>query len=97
MDIVQTTNLISSRLSVLEDSRFANKDTPLKLTDQEITVVAISSLVVIFSIIEVALAVCAAWISDSLFQPLQENQNRQVRKVMQLLGRRELTFIPGHI
>jgi len=41
-------------------------------------VVAISSLVAIFSTIEVALAVCAAWISDSLYQPPQENQVSQV-------------------
>jgi len=73
----------------LEDPHFASKDAPLQLTDQEITAVAISSLVVIFSTIEVALAVCAAWISDSLFQPLQENQISQVCKVMQLLRTRE--------
>ena len=61
-----------------EVTDFANKDVPLKLTDQENTVVAISSLVAIFSTIEVALAVCAAWISDSLLQPPQENQISQV-------------------
>jgi len=61
-----------------ENPYFASKDTALELTDHGNTAVAISSLVVICSIIEVALAVCAAWISDSLFQPLQENQISQV-------------------
>jgi len=73
--------------------RFSNKDIALKLTDQENTAVAISSLVVIFSIIEVALAVCAAWISDSLFQPLQESQISLVCEVKQFGGIREIAFI----
>jgi len=60
--------------------------THAELTKQENIAVAISSLVVIFSIIEVALAVCVAWISDSLFQPLQVSQ---VCEVMQLLRTRE--------
>ncbi|XP_068681241.1 uncharacterized protein [Montipora foliosa] len=81
----------SSNLAVLNDNLhssittnwryppFVKKDAALKLTDQENTVVAaISSLVIIFCITEVALAVCAAWISDSLFQPPQENQISQV-------------------
>ena len=77
-----------------DDTHFVSKDAPLELNDQENTAVAISSLVAIFSIIEVALAVCAVWISDSLFQPPQENQIRQVCEVIHLLGTREITFIP---
>ncbi|XP_068750105.1 uncharacterized protein [Montipora capricornis] len=65
----------------LWSTSFVNKDAALKLTDQENTAVAISSLVAIFCITEVALAVCAAWISDSLFQPPQENQVSQARNV----------------
>lgn len=91
-----TTSLIPSDSSVWEEPRFANKDIAVKLTDQENIAVAISSLVVIFSIMEIALAVCAAWISDSLFQPLQKNQISQVCEVKQLWGIREITIIPGH-
>ena len=75
---------------------FVKKDAALKLTDQENTAVAISSLVAIFCITEVAVAVCAAWISDSLFQPPQENQVSQVCQVIYLLGTRQITFIPWH-
>ena len=75
---------------------FVKKDAALKLTDQENTAVAISSLVAIFCITEVALAVCAAWISDSLFQPPQENQVSRVCQVIYLLGTRQTTFIPWH-
>ena len=64
--IVLADNLWSTRNSV--SFPFVKKDAALKLTDQENTAVAISSLVTIFCITEVALAVCAAWISDSLFQ-----------------------------
>ena len=64
--------------------QFVKKDAALKLTDQENTALAISSLVAIFCITEVALAVCAAWISDSLFQPPQENQVSQVCQVIYL-------------
>ena len=81
--------LYESKIHGRGDTHFASKDAPLELTDQENTTVAISSLVVIFSIFEVALAVCAAWISDSFFQPLQENQFSQVCEVIQLLGTRE--------
>ena len=76
--------------------RFVKKDAALKLADQENTVVAISSLIAVFCITEVALAVCAAWISDSLFQPPQENQVSQVCQVIYLLGTRQITFIPWH-
>ncbi|XP_068681240.1 uncharacterized protein [Montipora foliosa] len=72
-------NLHSSITTNWRYPPFVKKDAALKLTDQENTVVAaISSLVIIFCITEVALAVCAAWISDSLFQPPQENQISQV-------------------
>lgn len=64
-----------------EFTYFLDKDAPLKLTDQEDTTVAITSLVAVFSIIEVPLAVCAAWSSDSLYQPPQENQISQVCEV----------------
>ena len=61
-----------------KDTLVAKKDASPKLTDQENTTLAISSLVVIFSTIEVALAVCAAWSSDSLYRPTQESQVSQV-------------------
>ena len=69
---------------------FVKKDAALKLTDQESTVVAISSLIAVFCITEVALAVCAAWISDSLLKPPQENQVSQVCQVIYLLGTRQI-------
>ena len=84
---VLVANLYSAS-TYLEVTNFASKDVALKLTDQEKTVVAISSLVAIFSTIEVALAVCAAWISDSLYQPPQENQVSQVCEVLYLLETR---------
>ena len=59
-------------------SPFVPKDAPLKLTDQENTAVAISSLVVIFSTIEISLAVCGAWSSDPPYQSPQQNQVSQV-------------------
>jgi len=79
-----------------ENPYFAIKDTALELTDHGNTAVALSSLVVIFSIIEVALAVCAAWISDSLSEPLQENQISQVCEGKHHLGTREITIISFH-
>ena len=52
------------------------------LTDQENTAVAISSLVVIFSTIEISLAVCGAWSSDPPYQSPQQNQVSQVSVVI---------------
>ncbi|XP_068750107.1 uncharacterized protein [Montipora capricornis] len=72
------------------------KDAALKLTDQENTAVAISSLVAIFCITEVALAVCAAWISDSLFQPPQENQVSQARNVNNQFGDGQIPMLPTY-
>ncbi|XP_068681238.1 uncharacterized protein [Montipora foliosa] len=72
------------------------KDAALKLTDQENTAVAISSLVAIFCITEVALAVCAAWISDSLFQPPQENQVSQARNVNNQFGHGQIPLLPTY-
>lgn len=69
----QVTNFFSTR-GFGEPTLFPDKDTPLKLTDQENTTIAITCLVAVFSIIEVALAVCAAWSGDSLYQPPQEYQ-----------------------
>ena len=89
------TNNLSSTMN-WRNPRFVNKDAALKLTYQENTAVAVSSFVAIFCITEVALAVCAAWISDSLFQPPQENQVSQVCQVIYLLGTREISFIPWH-
>ena len=84
---VAVANLFSTITTDWGDVHFLDKDAPLKLTDQENTTIAISSFVVIFSTIEIALAVCAAWISDSLFTPPQENQILigQVREVIYLL------------
>ncbi|XP_068681234.1 uncharacterized protein [Montipora foliosa] len=76
---VLAVNLLSTRNS--GSFPFVKKDAALKLTDQKNTAVAISSLVAIFCITEVAIAVCAAWISDSLFQTPQENQVSQARNV----------------
>ncbi|XP_020606681.1 uncharacterized protein LOC110045420 isoform X2 [Orbicella faveolata] len=79
-----------------EVTDFANKDVPLKLTDQEKTVVAISSLIAIFSTIEVALGLCAAWISDSLYQPPQENQISQARNVNNQFGAGQIPMHPPY-
>ncbi|XP_068680138.1 uncharacterized protein, partial [Montipora foliosa] len=57
------------------------QDAPLKLIDQENTAVAISSLVVIFSTIEISLAVCGAWSSDPPYQSPQQNQVSQAGNV----------------
>ena len=76
-----STVLISNLYSVSTAGHFVDKNAPLELTDQENTMLAISSLVVIFSTIEVALAACAAWSSDSLYQPTQENQVSQVSDI----------------
>ena len=73
VDRILITNLYSTR-GFGELTLFPDKDTPLKLTDQENTTIAITCLVAVFSIIEVALAVCAAWSGDSLYQPPQEYQ-----------------------
>ena len=89
-------NLYSSITTNSLDPPFFEKDAALKLADQENTAVAISSLIAVFCITEVALAVCAAWISDSLFQPPQENQVSQVCQVIYLLGTRQISFIPWH-
>ena len=71
-------NLFITGATDWEDTHFAKKDAPLKLTDQQNTTLAMSSLIVIFSTIEVALAACAAWSSDSLYQQPQDNQVSQV-------------------
>ena len=90
---VAVANLFTSKMD-WDDVHFVDKDAPLKLTDQENTTVAIISFVVIFSTIEVALAVWAAWISDSLIQPPEEDEISQVCEVIYLLKTREITFIP---
>lgn len=77
---ILVTNFVSS-MGFGKFTHFLDKDAPLKLTDQENTTVAITSLVAVFSIIEVALAVCAAWSSDSLYQIPQGNQISQVCEV----------------
>ena len=56
------------------DSYFTDNEKKPELTDQETTMVAISSLVVLFSLIEIALAVGGARCSDLTYQPPQENQ-----------------------
>ena len=82
-----------------EFTYFLDKDAPLQLSDQENTTVAITSLVAVFSIIEVPLAVCAAWSSDSLYQPPQENQISQVCEVFISHGgtRKKMScvYLPG--
>ena len=75
---VVVTNLYSSNTFHWEETHFAYKNATLKLDDQENTSVAIGSLIAIVSTIEVVFAVCAAWSSDSLYQPTQENQVSQV-------------------
>ena len=71
-------NLYQSESVHWDRPHFVPKDAPLKLTDQENTAVAISSLVVIFSTIEIVLAVCGAWSSDPPYQSPQHNQVSQV-------------------
>ena len=73
VDIVLVSNLYHANAF-----DWADKDALLELTEQENTTVAISSLIAIVSTIEVAIAVCAAWSSDSLYQPPDENQVSQV-------------------
>ena len=75
---VVVSNLYSSNTFLWEETHFADKNATLKLDDQENTSVAISSLIAIVSTVEVVFAVCAAWSSDSLYQPTQENQVSQV-------------------
>ena len=77
-------NLFPKVIADRDGTFFVNKDEPLKLTDQENTAVAITSLIVIFSIVEIALAVCGAWSSDSPYQPPQGNQVSQVCEVISL-------------
>ena len=79
--------LLTGNLShaVWDGPGFVAKDAPVKLTDQENTAVAIASLVVIFSTIEVALAVCGAWSSDLPHQTPQRNQVSQVCVVISLM------------
>ena len=78
-------NLFVTRTTEWKATHFLNKDAPLKLTDQENTTVAISFLVIIFSTIEIALAFCTVWSSDSLYQPTQENEISHVCEVIYLL------------
>ena len=87
-------NLYSVITSDWGDTHFVDKDAPLELNDQENTMVAISSLIVIVSTIEVALAVCAAWSSDSLYQPTQEHQVSQVCDIS--YGATMISFISWH-
>ena len=75
---VLVSNLYRANEFDWKQSHFADKDARLELTEQENTTVAISSLIAIVSTIEVAIAVCAAWSSDSLYQPPDENQVSQV-------------------
>ena len=56
-----------------------------ELTDQENTMIAISTLVLIFSIIEIAVAVGSAGISDSCYQP-PHAQESQVSPVCQAIN-----------
>ena len=78
VDRVLGNNLYSSNRFLWEETLFADKNATFKLDDQANTSIAISSLIAIVSTIEVAFAVCAAWSSDSLHQPTQENQVSQV-------------------
>ena len=56
-------------------SLFVNKETKLKFTDQENTMLAISSLAIVFSVMEIILAfVSAKSCPDDSYEPLQENQ-----------------------
>ena len=71
-------NLYQSESVDWDRPHFVPKDAPLKWTDQENTAVAINSLVVIFSTIDIALAVCGAWSSDPPYQFPQHNQVSQV-------------------
>ena len=76
-----------------DEAHFANKGAPLELTDQENTSIAISSLVVIFSAIEIALAVCVALSSDSPYQRSQGRQIIQVCAVLSLMEAREKKIV----
>ena len=78
IDGVLSSNIYDAEASYRTSSYFADKDAKHKLTDKEKTMIAISSLVVIFSIIEIALTVGGARCSDLTYQPQQENQVSQV-------------------
>lgn len=73
---VLSSNIFDPEASYRTSSQhfFAGKDAKHKLDDQEKAMIAISSLVLIFSIIEIALAVGGARSSDLRNQPPQENQ-----------------------
>ena len=75
---VLSSNIYDAEASYRRYSHFTDKDAKHKFTDQEKTMIAISSLVLIFSIIEIALAVGGARCSDLRYQPPQENQVSQV-------------------
>lgn len=79
-----------------DQSHFADKDARLELTEQENTTVAISSLIAIVSTIEVAIAVCAAWSSDSLYQPPDENQVSQAGNVYNQFGAGQIPPQPAN-
>ena len=59
----------------LVSSHSVQKETKLKFTDQENTMLAISSLAIVFSVMEIILAfVSAKSCPDDSYEPLQENQ-----------------------
>ena len=84
-------NLFFTSPTDFQDTHFADNDAPLKLNDHENTALAISSLIVIICTIEVALSICAAWSSDSLYQQPQGDQISQVSDQF-LMELRETTF-----
>ena len=75
-------NLLTIRTYTSIFSFFTDKDIKPELAKQEKTMVAISLLVVVFSLIEIALAVASARSSDSCYQTPQENQVSQLYQVI---------------
>ncbi|KAL9962423.1 hypothetical protein ACROYT_G031527 [Oculina patagonica] len=78
-------------------SYFTESDKKLELTKHENTMLAVSSLVVIFSIIEIALAVGSAKSSDLRYQPPQENPISQASNVYNRFGAGQIPLQPTYI
>ena len=66
--------ILLSRKSSLNLSYFADKETKIKFNSQEKNMLAVFSLVIVFSIIEIALSVASAKSCDIGRDPQEERQ-----------------------
>ncbi|XP_078384013.1 uncharacterized protein LOC144666446 isoform X2 [Oculina patagonica] len=91
INFVLASNLLNRRSS----SYFVdNDDKKLEFTKQENIMLAVSVLVVVFSLIEIALAVGSAKSSDLRYQPPQENQ---VSRAYNQFGAGQIPVQPTYI